>query len=460
MAEDNNTSTSNDKPTARMIAEQKAADAKKGRGKRKSFKDNLLGGKISALTEQLEGYRSLDEQGLMGLAPSTREIVERVKNDRYNPYAQGPDTYGMGPEFIEKRRKVALSDAERLAIGKSKNIERIAALQRQIENPESLVTDPIEKDMLRGSKFGEAILGEEGLGRLSEDVDVQEALQRYKDISEKGLSREEVEAEKGQMFKEIQSSTETARRQLQAQLAKMGVRGGIAGSQVRDVITKGMSQQADVSRDLFLKSEGIKRQGLADYSSRLGEMKTFDLAQEAAEKNIVLQAGLGIAQTGSAERAAKYAAEQQRLAAQARSQAASCFLKQTEIELKDGSKKTINNLALGDELKTGKVTGVMAFTRNEEIYDVEGIYVSGSHYVFDADGVWKTVRELGFPVVITSDEVVYTLTTTSGTLEINGILFSDHEGFMNSGNTDEFILREMNEFTKDVLSREVRSESN
>ena len=124
----------------------------------------------------------------------------------------------------------------------------------------------------------------------------------------------------------------------------MGVRGATAGRQVGNILAQGMQKQADVSRDLFLKSEQVKRQGLQDYSSRLGDMKTFDLGQAAAEKNIVLQAGLGIAQVGSAERAAKYAAEQQRLASQARASAGGCFVKGTMIELKDGSSKPINEI--------------------------------------------------------------------------------------------------------------------
>lgn len=459
MAEDNN--TSNQQPTARMIAEQKATEAKKTRGSRKSFRDRILGSKIDTLREQVSAYEGLTDQDLMGLAPSTREVVDRIRNPNYNRFAQGADAIGMGPEWIEKKRTVNLSEAERLAQGRNINIDRITALKNRIANPEGEIKDKVEQDLLKGAKFGESILGEEGLGRLSEDVDVQEALQRYKDISEKGLDRAEVEAEKSQMFKEIQGSTETARRQLQAQLARMGVRGNIAGAQTRDVLMKGLSQQADVSRDLFLKSEGIKRQGLQDYSSRLGDMKTFDLAQEAAEKNIVLQAGLGIAQTGSAERAAKYAAEQQRLAAQARASAGGCFLKQTKLKLKNGEEKTINNIAIGDELEqSGHVTGVMAFAKQENMYNVGGVYVSGSHPIFDEDGVWKPVQELGFPVIVTSDEVVYTLTTTTGTININGLLFSDHEGFADSEKVENYILGEMNEFTKDVLSREVRSESN
>ena len=51
-----------------------------------------------------------------------------------------------------------------------------------------------------------------------------------------------------------------------------------------------------------MKSESIKREGLKDFSQRLGETKTSDLGQAAKEKDIIMQAGLGFAQMGSAER--------------------------------------------------------------------------------------------------------------------------------------------------------------
>ena len=465
-------------PTSQMTAQQKADAAKAARKNTPSFKENLLGGKITGLQDQLSQYKNLSDQDLMALTEASRVDYADVNKYRQDPrYKQTQvntgsrkDTRwtdnlseimaaeGYSQDSAGKWHKVTqLSDEERIAQGKNINLKRISDLQNKIANPESLVTDKFEKDMLKGAKFGESVLGPDGLGRLAEDVDVQEALGRYKDIADKGLSRAEVEAEKSQAFKEIQGSTETARRQLQAQLARMGVRGATAGRQVGNILAQGMQKQADVSRDLFLKSEQVKRQGLQDYSSRLGDMKTFDLGQAAAEKNIVLQAGLGIAQVGSAERAAKYAAEQQRLASQARASAGGCFVKGTMIELKDGSSKPINEIEIGTELKTGVVNGVMVFAKQKDMYNFNGVIVSNSHYVYDIDGVWKRVEDTGAEKVEIEDEYVYVLNTTTGTIEINGMLFADYEGFADCDNVDEIILGEMNEFTKDVLSREVCS---
>ena len=130
------------------------------------------------------------------------------------------------------------------------------------------------------------------------------------------------------------------------------------------------------------------------------------------------------------------------------------FLKQTKIKLKDGTIKNISSVAIGDELETGFVTGVSANALNENVYNVTGVYTSGSHYMYDSDGEWKTVQELGCPVIVTSDEVVYNLTTTSGTLMLNNLLFADQNGFVKKDKVNEFILDEMNNFTKE-LSKEV-----
>lgn len=172
-----------------------------------------------------------------------------------------------------------------------------------------------EKELIRGAEFGQSVLGQEGLGRLQEDVDIQETLLRFKDISERGLSAKEVEAERATLFQGIDRNTQTALRGLQARFGQAGVRGATAGRQLTTAALEGAGLKTDVERDLFLKSAEAKRRGLIDLSERLGAVKTFDLAQEAREKDILLQAGLGQAQLGVSERAARDAAAAQERAA-------------------------------------------------------------------------------------------------------------------------------------------------
>ena len=165
-----------------------------------------------------------------------------------------------------------------------------------------------DQSLLKGAQFGANILGDEGLGRMGSDADVQESLSRFKGIADQGLSRGEVAAERAQAFRDIDSQTQTGMRGLQAQLARSGVKGAVAGQQLIQRQMAGAQLKADKSQELFLTSEGMKRQGLKDYSSRLGEVKSFDLGQAAKEKNLIMQSGLTFAQMGSSERAAKTSA--------------------------------------------------------------------------------------------------------------------------------------------------------
>ena len=166
-----------------------------------------------------------------------------------------------------------------------------------------------DQSVLSGAQFGAGVLGEEGLGRLGTDTEVQETLGRFKDVADKGLSRGEVAAERAQAFRGIESNTQTGMRSLQGRLAKMGVKGAVAGQQLIQREIQGAQQKSDIEQNLFLKSEQVKREGLKDFSQRQGAVKTFDLGQSAKEKDIILQSGLGFAQVGSAERVAKFAAE-------------------------------------------------------------------------------------------------------------------------------------------------------
>jgi hypothetical protein len=168
-----------------------------------------------------------------------------------------------------------------------------------------------DKAMLRGAQFGADILGEEGLGRRGSDAEVADVLARKKAIADQGLSRGEVAAERAQAFRDIDSQTQTGMRSLQAQLARMGVKGATAGQQLIQRQVAGAQQKGDVSQNLFLKSEQLKRSGLKEYGESLGNVKSFDLGQAAKEKNIVLQSGLSFAQMGSSERAARIAGESQ-----------------------------------------------------------------------------------------------------------------------------------------------------
>lgn len=78
-----------------------------------------------------------------------------------------------------------------------------------------------------------------------------------------------------------------------------------------------------------------------------------------------------------------------------------CFDPDTSVRLKDGSKRTIDRLSVGDVLEDGGVVeGVLRTMANQEqMYSVKGIHVSGSHLIWSGDkNDWIPVSELPFAV--------------------------------------------------------------
>ncbi len=74
-----------------------------------------------------------------------------------------------------------------------------------------------------------------------------------------------------------------------------------------------------------------------------------------------------------------------------------CFDPLTKIKLSDGTVKVINRLSVGDTLEDGEVVeGVLRTTASQEqMYNVNGIHVSGSHLVWsEGEEEWIHVKEL------------------------------------------------------------------
>lgn len=323
--------------------------------------------------------------------------------------------------------KIALSGAQG-----NLNVDTILennAIAMNANRPSSL-----QNDLEIGRKFGQETLGS-GLGRLSQDQAVQAGLartqqgenqrafdaanvpqlaqdrlaavrnldaiqrgseisqvgdtyQRMQNIADKGLSRQELQAEQEMLLQETGRAQQTASRRMQGLLASSGVQGAVAGRQLMDIESQGMQQRSNIARDLFLKSEQLKREGTQNlaslalqrqtqadtrnqafnqlnlqrgtammqaeqanslnqanlnleraktqeniYQGRIGaleanrqqnfanqvQLSTFDLGQSAKEKATLLQAGLGFAALGAAERGSEKAAQATSQAAAAQS---------------------------------------------------------------------------------------------------------------------------------------------
>ena len=192
---------------------------------------------------------------------------------------------------------------------------------------------PTDIDIASGEEFGRRVLGEEGLGRLSDrpeiralqqDIDRTQRLAeerartkvdlgpeatlraaqiervgdvtvdpelaqiqgRLRTIADEGLSRQELQIQRERAFREIGRTTQTASRRAQALLAAQGVRGAVAGRQLLDIEVAGAAKRSDIEQGLFLESERIRREAT-------GQLGQFALSRQAQTQARELQlAGL------------------------------------------------------------------------------------------------------------------------------------------------------------------------
>ena len=103
-----------------------------------------------------------------------------------------------------------------------------------------------------------------------------------------------------------------------------------------------------------------------------------------------------------------------------------CFVKGTPITMADGSTKPVEQVDLGDKVaEGGKVFAAGKFL-TEELYDYEGIKVSGSHMV-NEEGTWVRVRDSEKGKPLGDDEhTVHVFGAENRRILINGILFTDY----------------------------------
>lgn len=204
-----------------------------------------------------------------------------------------------------------------------------------------MAEDPYKK----GVKKAEEILGPEGLQRLGDDKDIQEGLSmkkgdvsrqrgmtsRFERMAEEGMSPAAREAMRTKMARQMSQAEQMAGFRMGGALG--GARGASAAAQQRSLVAQGMMGRANIQRDIFLQNEQAKAQGLQGmaqslaqeraatgaYTSALGEVKTFDIGQAAAEKELKASIGMQYEQMASAERAAEKGAQAQIAAANAQS---------------------------------------------------------------------------------------------------------------------------------------------
>lgn len=257
-------------------------------------------------------------------------------------------------------------------------------------------------------------LGEGSLGRIDTSA--------YEDLT-KGYDAEVLQAQRDQALAEINKSTQTQNRALQAIQQQQGVRGGTAAAQQLSILQSGEDSKADFERDLLINQQEV----ISDAVNNLTEVQQFNLSQAAQEKYDLAQAGLSYASLGLSERTGQAAADAQVAAAQAAS-SSSCFDPETVIPLANGTSKAIREVSVGDILLSGGiVTSKMEFLNMDTTFNYNGVKVTGKHAVLH-DGTWMRVEDV--PEIQEAEEniIVYNLVTTDHRILAMGdsvVVFSD-----------------------------------
>ena len=112
----------------------------------------------------------------------------------------------------------------------------------------------------------------------------------------------------------------------------------------------------------------------------------------------------------------------------------SCFDENTIIEMNDGSFKFIKNIIVGDILKNNStVTSTLILDcRGENMYNLNGVIVSGSHSVLFKDKFISIEEHPDKQYIFTYDKpFIYCLNTTLKIIEINNMCFIDWDEIFN-----------------------------
>lgn len=163
------------------------------------------------------------------------------------------------------------------------------------------------QDFNRGLGRGESIfIGQ--TGRLKEDKNIQDILQRRKDQLE-GFTPQEQEQFRSATQQGLNRSQAGNLRQLAAQQAAAGVRGGVAAQQAGNILEQGQRERIGAEQNLQLQNIGEKRRALGAFEQSATDVAKFDIGQASREKFGALATALAEQGFGVAERSADKASQ-------------------------------------------------------------------------------------------------------------------------------------------------------
>ena len=112
-----------------------------------------------------------------------------------------------------------------------------------------------------------------------------------------------------------------------------------------------------------------------------------------------------------------------------------CFAEGTPITMADGTTKPVEEIDLFDVCQVGGMVNGKGVVLAEDIYDYEGVLVTGSHAVYE-DDKWIRVKdsEKSIPVELDEPIKVYIVNNEDHVLIVNEIIFADYGEVTDSEN--------------------------
>lgn len=140
----------------------------------------------------------------------------------------------------------------------------------------------------------------DAIQRGQEQGYVGQAYGAMQNIANQGLSRQELQAEREALTQQLQRAQQTASRTAMAQQGASGIQGAVAGRQLMDINMQAAQQRGNIARDLFLRSEQLKREGTQNVANLAMQRQASEDQRNQAFQSLNLNRGTTLLQAQQA----------------------------------------------------------------------------------------------------------------------------------------------------------------
>lgn len=323
--------------------------------------------------------------------------------------------------------------------GNKKIIPAINAIQRANAGNQPAVL-PAFRSLVDGSgNLNDSYASKDVMDTRALDAYRNEALRKSGENSAWGnLMLQKLQQEKLANIDSLSNQTSSGRAQALSDLASSGgVDGGARERTLGSFNRNAMLERQKLNRDASNKNLDILTKDEENRIGQLGNLTNME-NQRATYLSQLDQFNIGnkFKETQSKRDydMNKYNKQMETWAANKQADAQSrnaCFAPDTLVTMKDGSKKRIADIRLGDELLLGgKVTMVLSFLRkpSDVVYNYMGVFVTAMHAVYEnREFIRVKDSKIAVEVQDAAIPVVYNISTENHVILSQGTVFGDYD---------------------------------